>query len=40
MKILSVFVILFFNLLGVYAQQINRYNDETGREIVITDSLF
>ena len=40
MKTIGVFVILFFNLLGVYAQQINRYNDETGREIVITDSLF
>lgn len=40
MKIFSAFVILFFNLLGVYAQQINRYKDETGREIMITDSFF
>ena len=39
MKTIGVFVILFFNLLGIYAQQVNRYKDENGGEILIKDSL-
>jgi len=35
-----VFVVLLFNLLGIYAQQIKSYEDEVGFEIVIKDSLF
>ena len=36
MKTIGVFVILFFNLLGIYAQQDNRYKDENGGEILIS----
>ena len=40
MKRLNVFVLILFNLLGIYAQQIKSYEDESGFEIIINDSLF
>ena len=40
MKRLNVFVLLLFNLLGIYAQQIKSYKNEYGDKIIIKDSLF